>query len=164
MQFAAGKITSVFLAYPMQPGNLEIRRYARHLALAEVGYAGQMKLQAASVLVIGAGGLGSPVALYLAAAGVGRIGIADHDAVELSNLQRQILHGTPDVGRPKTQSARETLHAVFSRAYSGMKGRTIIVNFPGSLRGAELCATLMAGIMRHGRDMVLGGDHGKPGA
>jgi len=63
----------------------------------------------------------------------------------------------------RRESARETLHAVFSRAYSGMKGRTIIVNFPGSLRGAELCATLMAGIMRHGHDMVLGGDHGKPG-
>ncbi len=89
----------------MQPGNLEIRRYARHLALPEVGHAGQGKLQAAQVLVIGAGGLGSPVALYLAAAGVGRIGIADHDAVELSNLQRQILHGTPDVGRLKTASA-----------------------------------------------------------
>jgi molybdopterin/thiamine biosynthesis adenylyltransferase/rhodanese-related sulfurtransferase len=89
----------------MQPGNLEIRRYARHLALPEVGPAGQEKLRAARVLVIGAGGLGSPAALYLAAAGVGRLGIADHDAVELSNLQRQILHGTPDVGQPKTASA-----------------------------------------------------------
>lgn len=93
----------------MQTGNLEIRRYARHLALPEVGYAGQSKLRAASVLVIGAGGLGSPAALYLAAAGVGRLGIVDHDAVELSNLQRQILHGTPDVGQPKAASAARAL-------------------------------------------------------
>lgn len=94
----------------MQTGNLEIRRYARHLALPEVGYPGQMRLQAAKVLIIGAGGLGSPAALYLAAAGVGQLGIADHDAVELSNLQRQILHGTPDVGQPKVASAAAALH------------------------------------------------------
>jgi molybdopterin/thiamine biosynthesis adenylyltransferase/rhodanese-related sulfurtransferase len=93
----------------MQTGNPEICRYSRHVALPEVGLGGQRKLQAASVLVIGAGGLGSPVALYLAAAGVGRLGIVDHDAVELSNLQRQILHGTPDVGRPKTASAATAL-------------------------------------------------------
>jgi molybdopterin/thiamine biosynthesis adenylyltransferase/rhodanese-related sulfurtransferase len=87
----------------------EIRRYSRHLLLPEVGLEGQQKLKAASVLVIGAGGLGSPVALYLAAAGVGRIGLVDFDVVEYSNLQRQIIHGTGDVGRPKLDSARDRI-------------------------------------------------------
>jgi len=87
----------------------EIRRYSRHLILPEIGLHGQKKICSASVLCIGAGGLGSPIAMYLAAAGIGKLGIADFDAVDLSNLQRQILHGTPDVGRPKTQSARESL-------------------------------------------------------
>ncbi len=87
----------------------EIRRYSRHLLLPEVGLAGQKKLRAASVLCLGAGGLGSPVAMYLAAAGVGRLGLVDFDVVEFSNLQRQLLHGTPDVGRLKTESARATL-------------------------------------------------------
>jgi len=87
----------------------EIRRYSRHLSLPEVGLEGQRKIRAASVLCIGAGGLGSPVAMYLAAAGVGKLGIVDFDSVELSNLQRQILHGSPDVGRPKTRSAAETV-------------------------------------------------------
>lgn len=87
----------------------ELRRYARHLILPEVGLEGQKKIRAASVLCIGAGGLGSPIAMYLAAAGVGRLGLVDFDAVEFSNLQRQLLHGTGDVGRPKTVSARETL-------------------------------------------------------
>ena len=86
-----------------------IRRYSRHLTLPEVGLEGQKKICASSVLCIGAGGLGSPIAMYLAAAGVGKLGIVDFDAVEFSNLQRQILHGTPDVGRPKTQSARDTI-------------------------------------------------------
>ncbi len=93
----------------MDLSNDEIRRYSRHLLLPEVGLAGQKKLRAASVLCIGAGGLGSPVAMYLAAAGVGRLGLVDFDVVEFSNLQRQLLHGTPDVGRPKTESARDTL-------------------------------------------------------
>ncbi len=79
----------------------EIKRYSRHLILSEVGMEGQQKLKAAKVLCIGAGGLGSPVAMYLAAAGVGTIGIVDFDTVDLSNLQRQILHGTPDIGRSK---------------------------------------------------------------
>ena len=87
----------------------EIRRYSRHLTLPEVGLEGQKKICAASVLCIGAGGLGSPITMYLAAAGVGKLGIMDFDAVDFSNLQRQILHGTPDVGRPKTQSAQETI-------------------------------------------------------
>ena len=90
----------------------EIQRYSRHLILPEVGLDGQKRLKAGSVLCIGAGGLGSPAALYLAAAGVGRIGIVDFDAVDMSNLQRQILHGTPDVGRSKLQSAKDRLTAL----------------------------------------------------
>src|SRR5512143_3200717 len=92
--------------------NEEIRRYSRHLLLPEVGIEGQRKLKAARVLCIGAGGLGSPVAMYLAAAGVGTIGIVDFDTVDFSNLQRQLLHSTADVGRPKLDSAMETLAAL----------------------------------------------------
>jgi len=87
-----------------------IRRYSRHLSLPEVGLEGQKKICSASVLCLGAGGLGSPVAMYLAAAGIGKLGILDFDSVDLSNLQRQILHGTADVGRPKTKSAGEAIH------------------------------------------------------
>jgi len=83
----------------------ELERYARHIVLHEIGGPGQQRLKAARVLVIGAGGLGSPAILYLAAAGVGTIGVVDDDAVSLSNLQRQVLHGTGDVGVPKVQSA-----------------------------------------------------------
>ena len=90
----------------------EVQRYSRHLILPEVGPEGQRRLKVARVLCVGAGGLGSPAALYLAAAGVGTIGIIDFDAVDVSNLQRQILHGTPDVGRSKLQSARERLSAL----------------------------------------------------
>ena len=96
-------------ALPALSGD-EIKRYSRHLILSEVGMEGQQKLKAAKVLCIGAGGLGSPVAIYLAAAGVGTIGIVDFDSVDLSNLQRQILHGTSDVGRSKLASAKDTLH------------------------------------------------------
>lgn len=87
----------------------ELVRYDRHLLLPQVGVEGQRRLKAASILLIGAGGLGSPLALYLAAAGVGRIGIVDFDVVDASNLQRQILHGTKDVGRPKLASATDRL-------------------------------------------------------
>lgn len=87
----------------------ELQRYARHLSLPEVGLAGQSKLRAASVLIVGAGGLGSPVALYLAAAGVGRLGLIDSDRVEYSNLQRQIIHTTESVGRSKVESAAESI-------------------------------------------------------
>jgi len=90
----------------------EIRRYGRHLIMPEVGMDGQKKLKAASVLLIGAGGLGSPLGLYLAAAGVGRIGIVDFDVVDYSNLQRQVLHSTKDVGRPKLASAKERLEGI----------------------------------------------------
>jgi adenylyltransferase/sulfurtransferase len=90
----------------------ETARYSRHLIMPEVGLEGQKRLKAASALLIGAGGLGSPLGLYLAAAGVGRIGLVDFDVVDFSNLQRQVLHGTPDVGRPKLQSARDRLAAI----------------------------------------------------
>ncbi|HVP84437.1 MAG TPA: molybdopterin-synthase adenylyltransferase MoeB [Rhizomicrobium sp.] len=90
----------------------ELERYARHVVLREVGGPGQAKLKAARVLVVGAGGLGSPVILYLAAAGVGTIGIADFDSVSLSNLQRQIAHRTRDVGRSKAESAAEAALAI----------------------------------------------------
>src|SRR4051812_10022150 len=90
----------------------EVARYSRHLIMPEVGMEGQKRLKAASVLLIGAGGLGSPLGLYLAAAGIGRIGLVDFDVVDFSNLQRQVLHGTADVGRPKLHSARDRLHAI----------------------------------------------------
>jgi len=96
----------------MQLNNEEIRRYSRHLILPEVGLAGQKKICSTSVLCIGAGGLGSPIAMYLAAAGVGKLGILDFDTVDYSNLQRQILHTDADVGRPKAQSAKETINAI----------------------------------------------------
>jgi adenylyltransferase/sulfurtransferase len=87
-------------------------RYSRHTLLSEVGEAGQIKLLEAKVLLIGAGGLGSPAALYLAAAGVGTLGIVDFDTVDVSNLQRQVLHGNKDVGRPKVDSAADRLHDI----------------------------------------------------
>jgi adenylyltransferase/sulfurtransferase len=87
----------------------QLRRYSRHLSLPEFGIQGQKKIRGASVLCIGAGGLGSPIAMYLAAAGIGRLGIVDFDTVEFSNLQRQVLHGSKDVGRLKTDSARDTI-------------------------------------------------------
>jgi adenylyltransferase/sulfurtransferase len=90
----------------------EVKRYSRHLIMPEVGVDGQRRLKASSVLCIGAGGLGSPAALYLAAAGIGRLGIVDFDVVDFSNLQRQVLHATPDVGRPKLDSARARLTAL----------------------------------------------------
>jgi adenylyltransferase/sulfurtransferase len=90
----------------------EVARYSRHLIMPEVGLEGQKRLKAAGVLLVGAGGLGSPLGLYLAAAGVGRIGLVDYDLVDYSNLQRQVLHGTADVGRPKLHSARDRLRSI----------------------------------------------------
>lgn len=92
--------------------NEQMERYSRHIILQEVGVKGQKKLLNSKVLIIGAGGLGAPAAMYLAAAGVGTIGIADADEVDLSNLQRQIIHGTADVGKAKVKSAKETMNAM----------------------------------------------------
>ena len=92
--------------------NEQLERYSRHIILQEVGVKGQKKLLNASVLIIGAGGLGAPAALYLAAAGVGTIGIVDADEVDLSNLQRQVIHTTNDVGKAKVKSAAETMEAI----------------------------------------------------
>ncbi len=90
----------------------ELDRYARHMVLRDIGGVGQKKLKQARVLVIGAGGLGSPVLIYLAAAGVGTLGVIDDDVVDISNLQRQVLHGDQDLGRPKVQSAVDNLHRI----------------------------------------------------
>src|SRR5512138_1661293 len=90
----------------------QIERYLRHILLKEVGGKGQEKLLAGRVLVIGAGGLGAPVALYLAAAGIGTIGIADADVVDVTNLQRQVIHFTSDIGKPKVESAAEKMRAI----------------------------------------------------
>src|SRR2546426_7310564 len=94
---------------PAQLSKDEILRYSRHLIMPEVGMEGQLKLKRAKVLCIGAGGLGSPLALYLAAAGVGHLGLVDFDVVDVTNLQRQVIHGTKDVGRPKLASAKDRI-------------------------------------------------------
>lgn len=93
-------------ARDVQLSHEEVQRYSRHLIMPEVGMEGQKKLKAASILLIGAGGLGSPLAMYLAAAGIGRLGLVDYDVVDYTNLQRQIIHGTKDVGKPKLESAK----------------------------------------------------------
>ncbi len=121
----------------------EIERYARHLVLREVGGPGQQALKAAKVLIVGAGGLSAPAALYLAAAGVGRIGLVDRDTVALSNLQRQVLYATTDIGRPKTEAAAERLAA--------LNPFTEVVAHPVML-GADNAAALIAGY-----DLVLDG-------
>jgi molybdopterin/thiamine biosynthesis adenylyltransferase/rhodanese-related sulfurtransferase/molybdopterin converting factor small subunit len=108
---APSVVTKEQRALPELSGD-EVKRYSRHLIMPEVGVDGQRKLKAAKVLCIGAGGLGSPAAMYLAAAGIGTIGIVDFDVVDFSNLQRQIIHGTPDVGRPKLHSAKDRLTAL----------------------------------------------------
>ena len=104
--------TTIAPARSAELSNDEILRYSRHLIIPEVGIEGQRKLKAAKVLMIGAGGLGAPVGLYLAAAGVGTLGIVDFDVVDFTNLQRQVIHSTADVGRPKLDSARESLKAI----------------------------------------------------
>jgi sulfur-carrier protein adenylyltransferase/sulfurtransferase len=129
--------------------NEEVQRYSRHLILPEVGPDGQRKLKAARVLCVGAGGLGSPAALYLAAAGIGTIGIIDFDAVDMSNLQRQILHGTPDVGRSKLQSAKTRLTALnpavrvesFETALTSKNALEIFRDFDIILDGTDNFAT-----------------------
>ena len=107
----------------------QIERYSRHIILKEVGAKGQKKLLNAKVLIIGAGGLGAPAAMYLAAAGVGTIGIVDADEVDLSNLQRQIIHGTNDIGKAKVKSAKETINAM---------NPDVTVYFESALVGGEL--------------------------
>ena len=117
----------------------EFARYGRHLVLPEVGLAGQARLREASVLVVGAGGLGSPLTLYLAAAGVGRIGLVEFDTVDLSNLQRQILYGTSDVGRPKLDAAIERLHDVNPHVkLEAHDARLSAINAPEILPGYEI--------------------------
>ena len=106
----------------------EVQRYSRHLIMPEVGLDGQLKLKRARVLMIGTGGLGAPLGLYLAAAGVGHLGLVDFDVVDSSNLQRQVLHQNDDVGKSKAQSAKETLNAYNPdlrtfRDHGGKRGR-----------------------------------------
>lgn len=123
----------------------QVRRYSRHLILPEVGGSGQRKLLTSKVLLVGAGGLGSPAALYLAAAGVGMLGIVDFDAVDLSNLQRQILHHVRDVGRPKVQSAMDTIADLnpdvkvvpYQEALSSGNVRTIFSEYDVIVNGSD---------------------------
>ncbi|MGZ6123609.1 MAG: ThiF family adenylyltransferase, partial [Myxococcales bacterium] len=110
--FSAWKDAGLPVDMPVKLTESQRSRYSRHLLIPEVGETGQAKLLKSKVLMIGAGGLGSPTALYLAAAGVGRLGIIDDDVVDVSNLQRQILHTTDRVGMPKTESAKKTLQAL----------------------------------------------------
>ncbi|MBK9063015.1 MAG: molybdopterin-synthase adenylyltransferase MoeB [Acidobacteria bacterium] len=127
----------------------EIARYSRHLLLPEVGKQGQERLSAGRFLIVGAGGLGSPAALYLAAAGVGKIGLADFDAVDVSNLQRQVLYDTADVGRPKVDRARERLAAlnphvdvaVFPERLTRDNARSVFEGFDVVLDGTDNFAT-----------------------
>jgi molybdopterin/thiamine biosynthesis adenylyltransferase len=121
----------------------ELERYARHLVLHEIGGAGQQRLGAARVLVVGAGGLGSPALLYLAAAGVGTLGIVDDDIVSLSNLQRQVLHATPEIGAPKVESA--------TRALARLNPHVAIAPHPLRLDGGNAAGIVAA------YDLVLDG-------
>ncbi|HTX54330.1 MAG TPA: molybdopterin-synthase adenylyltransferase MoeB [Candidatus Baltobacteraceae bacterium] len=123
----------------------QVRRYSRHLILPEIGGKGQRKLLQSRVLLIGAGGLGSPAALYLAAAGVGTLGIVDFDVVDLSNLQRQILHHAADVGRPKVQSAVDTIGALnpdvkvvpHQEALTSQNARRILAEYDVVVNGSD---------------------------
>jgi adenylyltransferase/sulfurtransferase len=123
----------------------EMLRYSRHIIMPEVGVEGQRKLKAAKVLCIGAGGLGAPLAMYLAAAGVGTIGIVEFDVVDVTNLQRQIIHGQEDVGRPKMESARETLKSInphcnvigFEEALSSENALDILKDFDIVIDGTD---------------------------
>jgi len=123
----------------------ELKRYARHLSLPEFGMEGQRRLKAGRVLCIGAGGLGSPVALHLAAAGVGALGLVDADVVEESNLHRQLLHSTGDVGRSKLDSARDRLHginphvevATYAERFTGANARRIAADYDVVIDGTD---------------------------
>src|SRR6201992_1741368 len=117
----------------------ELERYARHIVLREVGGPGQLALKDASVLVIGAGGLGAPALMYLAAAGIGTLGVVDDDVVSLSNLQRQIIHTTPDIGASKVDSAAATVAALNPHvAFVGHDVRLTAANAMELLTGYDL--------------------------
>jgi molybdopterin/thiamine biosynthesis adenylyltransferase len=117
----------------------EVERYARHLVLRELGGPGQQKLKAARVLIVGAGGVGSPAALYLAAAGVGTLGLVDDDAVSLSNLQRQVLFSEADLGRPKVEAGRDRLLALNPEiSVEPIAERLTAANAPGLVRGWDV--------------------------
>ncbi len=119
----------------------ELERYARHIVMRDVGGPGQAKLKAARVLVIGAGGLGAPALMYLAAAGVGTLGVIDDDTVSLSNLQRQVIHATGDVGRPKTDSARDRIAAINPHVlFRGHRERLNAGNALSLLAGYDIVA------------------------
>lgn len=145
----------------------EIERYARHLVLREVGGPGQQKLKGASVLIVGAGGLGAPASLYLAAAGVGTIILADHDEVDVSNLQRQVIYASDDLGRPKVEAAADRLHGlnphVFVAGFNGafdeasadelVDGVDLVLDGTDDF-GVRFCVN--AACVRHGKPLVSG--------
>ena len=152
---------------PMAFTDAEIERYARHLVLREVGGPGQQALKAARVLVVGAGGLGSPAALYLAAAGVGTLTLVDPDAVDLSNLQRQVLYAQSDIGRPKVEAGAERLAALNPHvAVAGINAAFDATNADDLVRGADLVLdgtdnfavryAVNAACVRHGKTLVSG--------
>jgi len=156
---------------PALLSDLQSQRFARQISLPAIGEAGQRKLLDGSVLVVGAGGLGSPVCLYLAAAGVGRIGIVDGDSVDLSNLQRQIMHYTFDIGRLKTESAQSKLSAIFpeivvqvhnffaddNNLVAILSGYDVVVDATDSLQAKFMLNRVCA---RHGKPLVHGGIDG----
>ena len=136
------------VAEPVQTGpfrEAELRRYARHIILREVGGPGQVKLKQAKVLVVGAGGLGSPALMYLAAAGVGKIGVIDDDEVDSSNLQRQVIHSDGDLGRPKVQSAADRMKALnpfievrtYGRRLEAAEARALVADYDLVLDGTD---------------------------
>jgi len=145
----------------------EVERYARHLVLREVGGPGQQRLKAARVLIVGAGGLGAPASLYLAAAGVGRITLADPDVVDRSNLQRQVIYAESDLGKPKTQASAERLTALnphvevraFAGAFDAASADELVAGVDLVLDGTDDFATRMcvnAACVRHGKTLVSG--------
>ena len=145
----------------------EVERYARHLVLREVGGPGQQKLKAASVLIVGAGGLGSPTALYLAAAGVGTVMLADPDVVDLSNLQRQVIYAETDIGEPKVEAACDRLAAMNPHVFvAGYQGRFDDESADALVQGVDLVLdgtddfatrfAVNAACVRHGKTLVSG--------
>src|SRR3954463_4671725 len=146
----------------------EIERYARHLVLREVGGPGQQKLKSASALIVGAGGLGSPAALYLAAAGVGALFVCDPDEVDRSNLQRQVLYAEDDVGRPKAEAAADRLAALNPHIFvAGYNGAFNASTADGLCEGVDLVLDgtddfavryeVNAACVRHGKPLISAG-------